>query len=78
MGLAFCLLPALDAAVRAGEIEIAGYDTGQGMHFQGGTISNYFTLEFAPTLDGPWTNWGAVSSAAITGTVIRVDGGLAM
>ena len=42
------------------------------MQFEGGTISNFFTLEFAPTVDGPWTNWGAVSSASITGTVMSL------
>ena len=42
------------------------------MQFEGGTISNFFTLEFAPTLDGPWTNWGSISSASVTGTVMSL------
>ena len=58
--------------VRASELEIIGFDSGQGLQFQGGTISNFYTLEFAPTLDGPWTNWGSVSSASITGSVMSL------
>ena len=72
LSLVACLLPAFDSVVQANEIEILGFDTSQGMHFQGGTLSNFFTLEFAPSLDGPWTNWGAVSSASITGTVMSL------
>ena len=70
--IALSLLLGLAANSPAGEIDIVGYGTDGGMHFQGGTVSNYFTLEFAPTLDGPWTNWGSVSSASITGTVMSL------
>ena len=68
------LVLALIAATtaRAGEIEILGYDTNRGLTFQGGTVSNYFTLEFAPALEGPWTNWGSVSAASITGAVMSL------
>ena len=72
LSLAFCLLPAFEAVVQASELEIVGFDASRGMQFEGGTIGNYFTLEFAPTLDGPWTNWGSVSSASITGTVMSL------
>ena len=72
LSLAFCLLPTFEAVVQASELEIVGFDASRGMQFEGGTIGNYFTLEFAPTLDGPWTNWGSVSSASITGTVMSL------
>lgn len=68
--VAWCL--AIAEWGRASELEIIGFDSGQGLQFQGGTLSNFYTLEFAPTLDGPWTNWGSVSSAAITGTVMSL------
>ena len=64
------LLAALAGSARAGEVEIFGFDGAQGLRFQGATVSNFFTLEFAPALDGPWTNWGSVSAAAITGAVM--------
>jgi formylglycine-generating enzyme required for sulfatase activity len=42
------------------------------MAFEGATVSNYYTLEFAPTVAGPWTNWGSVSGQSITGTVMSL------
>ena len=68
--LALALVSTLTA--RAGEIDIVGFSAGTGLQFQGGTVGNFYTLEFAPSLDGPWTNWGSVSSASITGTVMSL------
>lgn len=70
--LLFACVLALGAAIHADGIEIVGYQTDRGLQFQGGTVSNFYTLEFAPTLDGPWTNWGSVSTASITGSVMSL------
>jgi hypothetical protein len=56
----------------AGQTEIIGFDSNQGLLFQGATVSNYYTLEFSQTIDGPWTNWGSVSSQPITGAVMNL------
>jgi formylglycine-generating enzyme required for sulfatase activity len=53
-------------------LSIIGFETGTGLAFEGATVSNYYTLEFAPTLAGPWTNWGSVSDQSITGTVMTL------
>ena len=53
-------------------LRIIGFDTSSGMAFQGATVSNYYTLEFATTVDGPWTNWGSVTEQPITGTVMAI------
>lgn len=63
---------ALTGLARASQIDIIGFDTSQGMQFQGGTISNFFSLEFSQHPDGPWTNWGSVSSQSITGSVMSL------
>jgi len=56
----------------ASEIEIVGFSDGGNLQFRGGTINNYYTLEFAPKLGGPWTNWGSISTASITGSVMSL------
>jgi hypothetical protein len=53
-------------------LKIIGFETGSGIIFEGATVSNYYTLEFATTVSGPWTNWGSVCSQAITGTVMAL------
>jgi hypothetical protein len=53
-------------------LSIIGFETGGGMAFEGATVDNYYTLEFAPTLTGPWTNWGSVCEQAITGKVMSL------
>lgn len=57
-------------AAAAEPLKIIGFETGGGITFQGATVGNYFTLEFAQTVAGPWTNWGSVCEQAITGTVM--------
>lgn len=66
------VLVMLAGMVQAGQIEIIGFDSSRGLQFEGGTVSNFYTLEFAQHPDGPWTNWGSVSSQAITGTVMSL------
>lgn len=66
------LMTMLISAATAEPLTIIGFDTGSGMTFQGATVSNYYTLEFAPTASGPWTNWGSVCGQAITGTVMAL------
>ena len=62
----FCLC----TLVSADGLRIAGFDHNGYLTFQGASISNYFTLEFAPAVDGPWTNWGAISGEPISGAVM--------
>jgi formylglycine-generating enzyme required for sulfatase activity len=62
----------LVGAAWAEPLSIVGFETGGGMAFEGATVSNYYTLEFAPTLAGPWTNWGSVCGQSITGTVMAL------
>jgi formylglycine-generating enzyme required for sulfatase activity len=60
------------SAAWAEPLSIIGFETGTGLAFEGATVSNYYTLEFAPTVAGPWTNWGSVCGQAITGTVMTL------
>lgn len=53
-------------------LQIIGFDTANGLTFQGATVSNFFTLDFALTPGGPWTNWGAVTEQPITGAVMQL------
>lgn len=58
------------SVAEAEPLKIIGFETASGITFQGATVGNYYTLEFAPTVSGPWTNWGSVCGQAITGTVM--------
>ena len=58
------------AGAFADPLKIIGFETGSGIAFQGATVSNYFTIEFASSPDGPWTNWGSLTDQSITGTVM--------
>ena len=51
-------------------LRIIGFETESGIAFEGATVSNYYTLEFAASPSGPWTNWGSVTEQSITGTVM--------
>jgi len=51
-------------------LKIIGFETESGITFEGATVSNYYTLEFAASPSGPWTNWGSVTEQSITGTVM--------
>jgi hypothetical protein len=64
----------LAAIVHAAPVEIIGYENGGGLAFQGGTVSNYFCIEYATSLNGPWTNWGSLSEQPITGAVMVAAG----
>jgi len=68
---ALLVLPLVTSALADG-IDIIGFDGQQGLQFQGSSVSNYYTLEFAPSPNGPWTNWGSVSSQPITGSVMSL------
>lgn len=57
----------------AGGLEIIGMDRQNGIMFKGASQSNYYTLEFASSTQGPWTNWGAVSQMPITGEVMSTS-----
>ena len=59
------------AAAQAAPLEIIGFDHGGTIEFQGATVSNYYTLEFAPTVSGPWTNWGSLTEQSITSSVMQ-------
>ena len=67
--LAFILLLSAFTA-QAAPPQVIGYDDRGNLMFQGAAASNYFSLEFAPTASGPWTNWGAVTEQPITGAVM--------
>ena len=54
--------------------QIVGYDSSRGIHYNGASPSNFFTLEFAAHPAGPWTNWGSVSDQPITGAVLTALG----
>jgi hypothetical protein len=56
--------------VLADDLRIVGFDHDGYLTFQGASIGNYFTLEFATAVEGPWTNWGSVSGQPISGTVM--------
>jgi len=51
-------------------LTIIGFDHDGNLGFQGATVSNYYTLEFATSADGPWTNWGSLCDQPVTGTVM--------
>lgn len=53
-------------------LKIIGFETGSGITFEGATVSNYFTIEFATSPSGPWTNWGSITEAPVTGAVMAV------
>lgn len=56
----------------AAPLTIIGVDTSSGITFEGATVSNYYTIEFATAIGGPWTNWGSISDQPITGSVMTV------
>ena len=56
-------------AACAEPLEIVGFDHSGTIEFQGATVSNYYTLEFAPAVSGPWTNWGSLTEQPITNAV---------
>jgi len=62
------------ATAYAAPVDIIGYENGGELAFQGGTVSNYFCIEYATSLNGPWTNWGSLSEQPITGTVMVAAG----
>ncbi len=66
------VIMAASIQVALAEPQIIGFDRGEGLQFQGATVSNYYTLEFAAHVNGPWTNWGAVSDQPITGSVMSL------
>lgn len=72
LGIMMITLPAVPAL--AAPVEIIGYENGGTLTFQGGTISNYFRIEYATSLNGPWTNWGSLSEQPITGNVMVAAG----
>ncbi len=65
--MALCVTTAV-----AEPLKIIGFETGSGITFQGATVSNYYTLEFAMSPGGPWTNWGSITDQPVTGTVMAV------
>src|SRR5262245_8543708 len=56
------------------QLQIVGIEQGGILTFQGGTLSNFFTLEYAPSVTGPWTNWGSLTDQPITGSVMVAAG----
>ena len=54
-------------------LTIIGVDTSSGVTFEGATVSNYYTLEFATSVNGPWTNWGSITEQPITGSVMTIS-----
>ena len=58
----------------AAPFEIVGYENNGNLTYQGGTISNYYTIEYATAVAGPWTNWGSLSEQPITGNVMVAAG----
>ena len=54
-------------------LTIIGVDTSSGIKFEGATVSNYYTLEFATSVDGPWTNWGSITDQPVTGSVMTIS-----
>ena len=72
--LGIMMIASLALPVLAAPVEIIGYENGGALTFQGGTISNYFRIEYATALSGPWTNWGSLSEQPITGAVMVAAG----
>lgn len=60
------------AGATAEPLKIIGFDTATGITFEGATVSNYYTIEFAMSPGGPWTNWGSITDQPVTGTVMAV------
>jgi len=54
----------------AQECGIVGYDKNGVLTFTTTDPDRLFTLEFSTSPSGPWTNWGSVSSATVTGIVM--------
>ena len=71
ISLAISVMAVVLAIAHGEPLTIIGFDHDGGIEFQGATVSNYYTLEFAPAVDGPWTNWGSLSDQPITSTVMR-------
>lgn len=64
------ILASLCISAGAAAPQVVGFDHNGNLMFQGAAASNYYSLEFAPTASGPWTNWGAVTEQPITGAVM--------
>jgi hypothetical protein len=52
--------------------EITGFSSDGTLTFNSVTVGNSYTLEFAASPQGVWTNWGSVSSQQITNQVMSL------
>lgn len=69
--LVLVLLLGLSVTVAiAAPLKIIGFETGSGITFEGATASNFYTIEFASTVSGQWTNWGSITEQPVTGAVM--------
>jgi hypothetical protein len=51
--------------------EITGYNSDGTLTFTSASEGKTFSLEFSPSLTGPWTNWSSLTDQPITGVVMQ-------